>query len=80
MAIPTGWDGTVGAGLGAGGCKDGWENDLAVKVLKPKGSYEEIRDAARSEFIKLTELRNPYITFVFDAFEYQNKAKLLRHY
>ena len=76
--LDTGNSYTIGSKIGEGNfgivysCKDVWENDLAVKVLKPKGSYEEIRDAARSEFIKLTELRNPYITFVFDAFEYQN--------
>jgi serine/threonine-protein kinase len=53
-------------------CKDVWKNDLAAKVLKPLGSYEKVKAAAEAEFTKLRELRNPYITFVFDAFEFRD--------
>lgn len=53
-------------------CKDVWQNDLAAKVLKPIGTYEKVKGAAAAEFTKLLELRNPYITFVYDAFEYQD--------
>ena len=51
---------------------DDWGNELAIKVLKPKGSYDEVRTKAESEFLKLVGFRNPFITFVFDAFEYKN--------
>ncbi len=67
---------TMGEKIGEGNfgivysCQDVWKNDLAAKVLKPTGSYEQIRTAAQTEFIKLLQLRNPYITFVYDAFEY----------
>jgi eukaryotic-like serine/threonine-protein kinase len=69
---------TIGSRIGEGNfgivysCKDVWENDLAAKVLKPIGSYEKVRAAAEAEFIKLLQLRNPYITFVFDAFEFRD--------
>jgi eukaryotic-like serine/threonine-protein kinase len=53
-------------------CKDVWQNELAAKVLKPTGTYEKVRAAAESEFIKLLQLRNPYITFVYDAFEFRD--------
>ncbi|HEY5298927.1 MAG TPA: protein kinase family protein [Verrucomicrobiae bacterium] len=69
---------TIGEKIGEGNfgmvysCQDVWRNDLAVKVLKPTGSYEQVQKAAQSEFIKLLQLRNPYITFVYDAFEYRD--------
>lgn len=53
-------------------CRDVWENELAVKVLKPHGSYERVRGSAESELKKLVELRNPFITFVYDAFEFRD--------
>ena len=69
---------TIGGRIGEGNfgivyaCKDVWDNDLACKVLKPIKSYEEVRAAAEAEFVKLLHLRNPYITFVYDAFEYRD--------
>jgi serine/threonine protein kinase len=69
---------TIGRRLGEGSfgivyeCVDEWENDLAVKVLKPIGTYEKVRDAADAEFRKLVLLRHPNITFVHDLFEYRN--------
>ena len=53
-------------------CKDTWDNNLAAKVLKPISSYEKIKASAEAEFHKLIILRNPYITFVHDAFEFRN--------
>jgi serine/threonine-protein kinase len=69
---------TIGPKIGEGNfgivysCRDVWENDLAVKVLKPLGTYEKVGASAVSEFAKLLHLRNPYITFVYDAFEYRD--------
>ncbi len=69
---------TIGDRIGEGhfgivyACKDVWDNDLACKVLKAIKSYEEVRAAAEAEFVKLIYLRNPYITFVYDAFEYRD--------
>jgi serine/threonine-protein kinase len=54
-------------------CSDTWNNELAVKVLKPRGkAYDEIRDAAEAEFLKLLALRHPSITYIYDAFEYRD--------
>jgi len=69
---------TIGERIGEGNfgivyaCKDVWGNDLACKVLKAIKSYNEVRAAAEGEFVKLLYLRNPYITFVYDAFEYRD--------
>lgn len=77
-SLATGNSYTIGPKIGEGNfgivysCKDVWENDLAVKVLKPIGTYEKVKAAAEAEFIKLLQLRNPYITFVYDAFEYRD--------
>ncbi len=53
-------------------CTDTWENELAVKVLKPQGTYEAIRENAIAEYQKLMLLRHPQITYVHDAFEYRH--------
>jgi len=77
-SLATGNSYTIGPKIGEGNfgivysCKDVWENDLAAKVLKPIGSYEKVKAAAEAEFIKLLELRNPNITFIFDAFEFRD--------
>jgi serine/threonine-protein kinase len=69
---------TMGNKIGEGAfstvyeCKDVWQNDLAAKVLKPIGTYEKVKTLAETEFGKLLQLRNPYITFVHDAFEFRN--------
>ena len=76
--LATGNSYTIGPVIGEGSfgivysCKDVWGNDLVVKVLKPIGTYEKVRAAAEVEFAKLRELRNPFITFVYDAFEYRD--------
>jgi serine/threonine-protein kinase len=67
---------TIGQVIGEGNfgivysCTDDWNNELAVKILKPSGSYEKIRLAAEAEFQKLVHLRHPNITYIYDAFEY----------
>ncbi len=54
-------------------CTDTWNNELAVKVFKPRNlPYEAIKQDAIDEFYKLLALRNPYITFIYDAFEYRH--------
>lgn len=54
-------------------CTDTWRNDLAVKVLKPRGMpYDKIRASAEAEFAKLVALRHPNITYIYDAFEYRD--------
>jgi serine/threonine-protein kinase len=77
-SLMTGSSYVIGSEIGEGSfgivysCKDVWENELAVKVLKPIGSYEKVKDSANKEFQKLILLRHPFITYVFDAFEYRD--------
>jgi len=77
-SLATGNTYTMGESIGEGyfgvvySCKDVWENDLAAKVLKPIGTYENVKANAAAEFVKLLQLRNPHITFVYDAFEYRD--------
>ncbi|KAF1080762.1 MAG: hypothetical protein GQF41_3172 [Candidatus Rifleibacterium amylolyticum] len=69
---------TIGKKIGEGHfgivyeCTDFWNNGLAVKVLKPNGTYEKVRTSAEAEFMRLLQLRHPYITFVYDAFEFRD--------
>lgn len=53
-------------------CTDTWENQLAVKILKPLGTYEQVRDSAIAELQKLRHLRHPNVTYVHDAFEFRH--------
>lgn len=53
-------------------CTDTWDNELAVKILKPLGTYEHVRDTAFGELTKLRTLRHPNVTYVHDAFEYRH--------
>lgn len=77
-SLATGTTYTMGERLGEGSfglvfaCTDGWGNDLAAKVLKPIRSYDEVRAAALGELQRLLLLRHPYITYVYDAFEYRD--------
>lgn len=77
-SMATGNSYTMGEKIGEGNfgivyaCKDIWENDLAAKVLKPMGTYEKVKASATEELIKLVQLRNPHITFVYDAFEFRD--------
>jgi serine/threonine-protein kinase len=53
-------------------CVDDWGNELAVKILRPRGlPYEDVRANAVGEIDRLHYLRHPRITFVYDAFEYR---------
>jgi serine/threonine protein kinase len=70
---------TIGPVIGEGNfgvvysCTDTWSNELAVKVLKPRGMpYDRIKQAAEEEFIKLLTLRHPSITYIYDAFEFRD--------
>ncbi len=53
-------------------CTDTWGNELAVKILKPIGTYQEVQQSTVAEFEKLKLLRHPNITYVYDAFEYKH--------
>lgn len=69
---------TIGGKIGEGNfgivysCQDEWKNELAVKVLKPVGTYERVKASAQAEIEKLFYLRHPHITYVYDAFEYRD--------
>ena len=69
---------TMGDQIGEGffgtvySCVDIWNNDLAAKVLKPIGTYEKVKASALAELQKLALLRHPYITYIFDAFEFRD--------
>lgn len=77
-SLATGTTYTMGESIGEGSfgtvfaCTDGWRNDLAVKVMKPIRSYEEVQAAALAEVQRLLLLRHPHITYVYDAFEYRD--------
>lgn len=53
-------------------CTDTWDNELAVKILKPRGTYEEVRGSAVAELQKLRTLRHPNVTYVHDGFEFRH--------
>jgi len=77
-SLATGISYVIGDRIGEGhfgvvfGCSDGWNNDLAAKVLKATGTYEAVRASAEAELAKLVLLRHPHITYVYDAFEYRD--------
>jgi serine/threonine protein kinase len=82
-SLGTGNTYTIGDKIGEGGfgtvfgCKDHWNNDLAAKVLKARGTYETVKNAAEGEFSKLILLRHPHITYLHDAFEYRDTFYLV---
>lgn len=47
---------------------DAWENELAIKVLKPHPSPQEHARKAADEIDKLVMLRSPYFTYIYEAF------------
>lgn len=77
-SLTTGNTFTMGQRIGEGyfgivyECTDVWNNTLAAKILKPTGTYDAVRTSAEAELAKLRSLRHPFITYVFDAFEYRN--------
>lgn len=77
-SMATGNTYTIGPKIGEGNfgivysCQDVWNNDLAAKVLKPIGTYDTVKVSAEAEIAKLLQLRNPFITYVYDAFEFRD--------
>lgn len=77
-SLATGNTFTMGRVIGEGHfsvvyeCTDVWNNDLAAKVLKPLGTYNAVKTSAEAELAKLRTLRHPFVTYVFDAFEYRD--------
>lgn len=77
-SLATGNTFTMGQRIGEGHfaivyeCTDVWNNTLAAKILKPTGTYNAVRTSAETELAKLRSLRHPFITYVFDAFEYRD--------
>lgn len=69
---------TMGERIGEGhfgivyACRDEWNNQLAAKVMKPIFTYEHVSRAANEELQKLFAVRHPFITYVYDAFEYRD--------
>ncbi len=53
-------------------CTDEWANPLVAKVLKPAGSFEEVRRQWESEVSNLSRMRHPNITYIYDAFFHDN--------
>jgi serine/threonine-protein kinase len=58
-------------------CQDEWGNQLVAKVLLPNRSYEEVRKQWLHELHNLFHLRHPNITYLHDAFEYQDTFYLI---
>lgn len=56
---------------------DVWQNQLAVKVMKPRGSYEKVKKSTEDEFKKLILLRHPNITYLYDAWEFRDTFYLV---
>jgi serine/threonine-protein kinase len=82
-SLATGNTYTMGEKIGEGNfgivyaCVDRWNNELAAKVMKPKGSYESVKKSTEAELQKLVLLRHPHITYLFDAFEYRDTCYLI---
>jgi serine/threonine protein kinase len=51
------------------GCIDVWDNKLVAKIIKPRVNSSTEKDAL-DELNKLLLVRHPYITHVYDAFEW----------
>jgi serine/threonine protein kinase len=59
-------------------CWDEWRNSLVVKIIHPLNrSYDEVRVQWLDELNKLSHLRHPNITYVYDAFEYNDTFYLI---
>lgn len=74
----------IGESIGKGGfgmvydCIDDWGNPLVAKILMPHDqSYRQVRRVWQDELRKLLVMRHPNITFVYDAFEYQDTFYLI---
>jgi serine/threonine-protein kinase len=74
----------IGEKIGRGGfgvvyeCSDDWGNALVAKVILPhERPYADVRESWLEEARKLMDLRHPNITFVREAFEYQDTFYLI---
>jgi len=74
----------IGEKLGRGGfgvvyeCSDDWGNPLVAKIILPhERPYASVRESWLEEARKLMDLRHPNITFVREAFEYQDTFYLI---
>ena len=82
-SLATGNTYTMGEKIGEGNfgmvysCVDRWDNALAAKVMKSKGSYEAVKKSTEAELQKLLLLRHPHITYLFDAFEFRDTFYLI---
>lgn len=52
-------------------CTDMWDNELAIKILKPRLPVELMREAAQREFSTLLAVRHPNVSYTYDAFEFE---------
>lgn len=71
-----------GAFGGVFDCRDEWGNELVAKVLLPQDQpyeyeYEAMRRNWLREFQNLQQLRHPQVTFIHQAFEYQDTFYLI---
>jgi serine/threonine protein kinase len=59
-------------------CWDEWGSELVAKVFLPRNrTYEEVRAGWLTELQNLIQLRHPNITYMYDAFEYQDTFYLI---
>ena len=78
--ITNGTNGTyfIGEHIGSGSfgdvyeCTDEWANPLVAKVLKPALPFEQVQQQWESEVAALINMRHPNITYIHDAFVYEN--------
>ena len=82
-SLATGTSYVMGTRIGEGffgvvyACSDGWDNDLAAKILKPIRAHDELAASALAEVQKLLYLRHPHITYVYDAFEFRDSFYII---
>jgi serine/threonine-protein kinase len=68
----------IGEHIGSGAygdvyeCTDEWDNPLVAKVLKPGLAFDEAQRQWQSEVSNLSQMRHPNITYIYDAFIYEN--------
>ncbi len=77
VASPAGRHFFLGAEIGRGyhgavyECTDEWGNYQVAKVIVPQQrTYTQVQADWYREFVNLTQLRHPNITYVYDAFEF----------
>jgi len=62
-------------------CSDDWGNQLAAKVLIPNlKPHDQLRHDWEREVDNLRTFRSPFITFVYDAFEYRDTFYIITEY